>query len=76
MNIKKAIEFAQERSIQYCMEVGGYPDDIDGETIPGYVITAGLDDGKDRLAPILTIMTEDEFIAEQLEWQQWLDEML
>ena len=68
MNLKEAIEYAEDVSLGNCMDVGGYPDVIDGETIAGYVITAGLDDGKDRLAPTLTIQATTEFIAEQEGW--------
>lgn len=68
MNLKEAIEFADSESLNNCMNVGGYPDVIDGETIAGYVITAGLDDGKDRLAPALKIQSTTEFIAEQEAW--------
>ena len=68
MNLVEAIEYAHQRSLGVAMNEGGYPDDIDGETIPGYVVTATLDPGKDRLAPLLYIQSVDDFISEQDEW--------
>ena len=58
MLLKEAIAIYEENDLDCLASFGGYPVEIDYETIPGYVVIASMWDGK----PQLEIFTFDEFI--------------
>jgi hypothetical protein len=72
MTIQEAAEIYSFMDVGYGQP---YPNQVDYERFPGYVIVASLDAGKDFAAPLLEIYTTHDFMAMAIDIAEMIAEV-
>jgi len=73
--IRKVIAWMDKAALEWAMDDGGYPDSV-FDFIPGHVLVATTDPGKDNAMPDLRAYTYDEVLEKYQEMKEIRQENL